>query len=358
MGRPCLGCKDPNPRPYFVVPLDKTKLARWCHGLGVKIPDEPDKWRICKRHFSEHQVYVDKSGHHRVRKDQSPHPGFYNTISPYKMSFCESFINCEIVGEGGGSVMANKSLLAALSPFLRTLLLTTPHCSPATLIIPDICGQALKHLTEFSYTGKVAPALSREELRKIEEAYVIINGGETFRIRSNIDRNMLTPVLQTPDPLARLLDQSPLGPMVTPVMCAPAPVPNSDHNPVDDETPELRVASNEELEEWIKRRQKTQNAPVQPQTSDVSDHQPQPTSPPQAYVINNDSPGERCAVCHEGGGTLHCERCPLVFHMGCYIPSLTSEPNDDWTCDMCLTPTEIHSVGHINSSILTSSFVF
>ena len=56
--------------------------------------------------------------------------------------------------------------------------------------------------------------------------------------------------------------------------------------------------------------------------------------------------GEWCAVCHDGGDTLYCcDRCPLVYHMFCYIPPLTSEPPDDWICLMCSTTSEILSVG-------------
>ena len=45
------------------------------------------------------------------------------------------------------------------------------------------------------------------------------------------------------------------------------------------------------------------------------------------YKQNSDDPSEDwCAVCHNGGDLLCCDQCPKVFHLGCYVPSLTEFP--------------------------------
>ena len=45
----------------------------------------------------------------------------------------------------------------------------------------------------------------------------------------------------------------------------------------------------------------------------------------------NGDDNDWCAVCHDGGDTLYCcDRCPKVYHMYCFIPTLTEEPPDDW----------------------------
>lgn len=55
--------------------------------------------------------------------------------------------------------------------------------------------------------------------------------------------------------------------------------------------------------------------------------------------------GDWCAICHDGGDTLYCcDRCPKVYHMGCYVPPLPGEPADDWVCLLCSSIDEILSL--------------
>lgn len=56
------------------------------------------------------------------------------------------------------------------------------------------------------------------------------------------------------------------------------------------------------------------------------------------WLVSED---EWCAVCHDGGELYCCDRCPKVYHLGCYIPPLQSEPPDDWVCLMCATREEV-----------------
>lgn len=54
---------------------------------------------------------------------------------------------------------------------------------------------------------------------------------------------------------------------------------------------------------------------------------PRPLGKVIMYKQNPDDPSEDwCAVCHNGGDLLCCDQCPKVFHLGCYVPSLTKFP--------------------------------
>jgi len=57
------------------------------------------------------------------------------------------------------------------------------------------------------------------------------------------------------------------------------------------------------------------------------------------------SDGEWCALCHNGGDVLYgCERCPRIYHLNCYIPSLSEEPPEDFVCLMCATNDELEKL--------------
>jgi len=56
--------------------------------------------------------------------------------------------------------------------------------------------------------------------------------------------------------------------------------------------------------------------------------------------------GEFCAVCHNGGEFVGCERCPRVYHLECYIPELTAEPADGWICLLCRTKKEFEKLSN------------
>ncbi|XP_060100437.1 transcription intermediary factor 1-alpha-like [Heteronotia binoei] len=50
----------------------------------------------------------------------------------------------------------------------------------------------------------------------------------------------------------------------------------------------------------------------------------------------DDDPNEDwCAVCHNGGELLCCDRCPKVFHLSCHIPMLRNFPRGEWICTFC-----------------------
>ena len=40
----------------------------------------------------------------------------------------------------------------------------------------------------------------------------------------------------------------------------------------------------------------------------------------------NDPSEDYCAVCHNGGDLLCCDKCPKVYHLTCHVPILTSQP--------------------------------
>jgi len=55
--------------------------------------------------------------------------------------------------------------------------------------------------------------------------------------------------------------------------------------------------------------------------------------------------GEWCALCHNGGDVLYgCERCAKIYHLNCYIPSLSEEPPEDFVCLMCATNDELEKL--------------
>jgi len=58
--------------------------------------------------------------------------------------------------------------------------------------------------------------------------------------------------------------------------------------------------------------------------------------------------GEFCAVCHNGGEFVGCDRCPRVYHLECYIPELTAEPADGWICLLCRTKKEFEKLSNDN----------
>ncbi|KAK3596676.1 hypothetical protein CHS0354_038908 [Potamilus streckersoni] len=63
----------------------------------------------------------------------------------------------------------------------------------------------------------------------------------------------------------------------------------------------------------------------------------------------NDPSEDYCAVCHNGGDLLCCDRCPKVFHLQCHIPVITSSPStqssffsrDNWYCTLCIPDSEL-----------------
>ncbi|KAL3841518.1 hypothetical protein ACJMK2_019652 [Sinanodonta woodiana] len=57
----------------------------------------------------------------------------------------------------------------------------------------------------------------------------------------------------------------------------------------------------------------------------------------------NDPSEDYCAVCHNGGDLLCCDRCPKVFHLQCHIPVINSSPStqDNWYCTLCIPDSEL-----------------
>jgi len=56
--------------------------------------------------------------------------------------------------------------------------------------------------------------------------------------------------------------------------------------------------------------------------------------------------GEFCAVCHDAGDFVGCDRCPRVYHLKCYIPELSAEPADGWICLLCRTKKEFEKLSN------------
>ncbi|CAB4066240.1 unnamed protein product [Lepeophtheirus salmonis] len=62
-----------------------------------------------------------------------------------------------------------------------------------------------------------------------------------------------------------------------------------------------------------------------------------------AEVSQSSDAEDWCAVCHDGGDVQYCcARCPKVYHLYCYVPSMASEPPDDWVCLLCATVAEVY----------------
>jgi len=66
------------------------------------------------------------------------------------------------------------------------------------------------------------------------------------------------------------------------------------------------------------------------------------------YPAKDWEEGEFCAVCHNGGEFVGCDRCPRVYHLECYIPELTAEPADGWICLLCRTKKEFEKLSNDN----------
>lgn len=65
-----------------------------------------------------------------------------------------------------------------------------------------------------------------------------------------------------------------------------------------------------------------------------STQQPEAGSGPEPESVSGLEPGpgpeeseDFCAVCHNGGHLLCCDRCPKVYHLACHVPSLLSCPS-------------------------------
>ena len=71
---------------------------------------------------------------------------------------------------------------------------------------------------------------------------------------------------------------------------------------------------------------------VQPRTTNLSSPiRPNARAPdkvmPELMSLSSDDPSEDyCAVCHNGGDLLCCDRCPKVFHLQCHVPTLPEAP--------------------------------
>jgi len=61
--------------------------------------------------------------------------------------------------------------------------------------------------------------------------------------------------------------------------------------------------------------------------------------------------GEYCAVCHDAGDFVGCDRCPRVYHLKCYIPELSIEPADGWICLLCRTKKEFEKLPNDNTKM-------
>jgi len=59
----------------------------------------------------------------------------------------------------------------------------------------------------------------------------------------------------------------------------------------------------------------------------------------QQTSVSLDPNEDYCAVCHNGGDLLCCDKCPRVYHLPCHVPTIASFPSDNstWMCTLCGT---------------------
>ena len=62
----------------------------------------------------------------------------------------------------------------------------------------------------------------------------------------------------------------------------------------------------------------------------------------------SDGHDDRCYVCGNYGELLMCEYCPRVYHLHCADPPLSTVPEDDWVCHICLSV--LNQVGGIDDA--------
>ncbi|XP_060570139.1 E3 ubiquitin-protein ligase TRIM33-like isoform X2 [Ruditapes philippinarum] len=57
----------------------------------------------------------------------------------------------------------------------------------------------------------------------------------------------------------------------------------------------------------------------------------------------SDPSEDYCAVCHNGGDLLCCDKCPKVFHLQCHVPAISTNfsSNEVWTCTLCSADEEL-----------------
>ena len=75
----------------------------------------------------------------------------------------------------GSGISLNRALLCCLSPVLKNILLDQCHCSPATIIIPDLPDQSLHHLQEFLRDP------GESNLKNVSDLLSLLACGETIQ---------------------------------------------------------------------------------------------------------------------------------------------------------------------------------
>ena len=75
----------------------------------------------------------------------------------------------------GSGISLNRAVLCCLSPVLKNILLDQCHCSPATIIIPDLPDQSLHHLQEFLRDP------GESNLKNVSDLLSLFGCGETIQ---------------------------------------------------------------------------------------------------------------------------------------------------------------------------------
>jgi len=115
------------------------------------------------------------------------------------------------------------------------------------------------------------------------------------------------------------------------------------HNPI--QTPDFSMLIDDEISsnpDWVQEAESNKmKGESESSTVKLEGRKPGGSGPSQSKKPE----GDWCAICHDGGDTLYCcDRCPKVYHMGCYVPPLPGEPADDWVCLLCSSIDEILSL--------------
>lgn len=63
---------------------------------------------------------------------------------------------------------------------------------------------------------------------------------------------------------------------------------------------------------------------------------------------------DECAVCHDGGSLIVCDRCHVPYHLECLVPPLKEVPKGDWMCSRCRAPPSARSGGGVRADLRSS----
>ena len=129
----CVVCRGPNPKYSF--PTDEKILEKWMQLLNLqKKPNRRAK--LCEKHFRYSDLYItNKQKCHKVKKGALP--------------FCINFIVPDTIwiSKSGEEITCHKAMLAAQSPYLRSILTSMENCETGQyqyIVTPEMTSEAIK----------------------------------------------------------------------------------------------------------------------------------------------------------------------------------------------------------------------